>query len=117
MSPRYPGERSHNGVYIWIVSIYPSRQGPAGALRQQTAICEKGGFQLRKRRLGSVERVFTIHIEAFDWNCQQHITPRFTEEQIRDALSPVEKRMQMLEHENQKLKDELVLLKTAPSVS
>jgi uncharacterized protein len=64
-----------------------------------------------------VERVFVIHVEAFDWNCQQHITRRFTEEQIHDALSPVEKRMQMLEHENQKLKDELVLLKAEPSVS
>jgi uncharacterized protein len=64
-----------------------------------------------------VERVFVIRVEAFDWNCQQHITPRFTEEQIRDALSPVEKRMQMLESENAKLKDELANLKAARSVS
>ena len=50
-----------------------------------------------------VERVFVIHVEAFDWNCQQYITPRFTEEQIRDALAPVEKRMQALEQENEEL--------------
>jgi len=48
-----------------------------------------------------VERVFVIGIEAFDWNCQQHITPRFTEDQIRDALAPIEKRMQ---EENAQLK-------------
>lgn len=54
-----------------------------------------------------VERVFVIHVEAFDWNCQQHITPRFTEEQIRSALSPIEKEMQALKAENRKLKDEL----------
>ena len=25
-----------------------------------------------------IERVFVIRVEAFDWNCPQHITPRFT---------------------------------------
>jgi predicted pyridoxine 5'-phosphate oxidase superfamily flavin-nucleotide-binding protein len=30
-----------------------------------------------------VERAFVITIEAFDWNCPQHITPRFTESQIK----------------------------------
>ncbi|AXC13325.1 Flavodoxin reductases (ferredoxin-NADPH reductases) family 1 [Acidisarcina polymorpha] len=34
------------------------------------------------------ERAFVIHVEAFDWNCPQHITPRFTEEEIRDLLEP-----------------------------
>ena len=28
------------------------------------------------------ERVFVLHVEAFDWNCPQHITPRFTEAEI-----------------------------------
>lgn len=27
------------------------------------------------------ERVLLIHVEAFDWNCPQHITPRYTEEE------------------------------------
>jgi hypothetical protein len=52
----------------------------------------------------TVERVFIIHVEAFDWNCQQHIIPRFTEEQIRVALRPFEERLQALEEENLKLK-------------
>lgn len=26
-----------------------------------------------------VERAFIIHLEAWDWNCSQHITPRFKE--------------------------------------
>ncbi len=29
-----------------------------------------------------VERGFTINVEAFDWNCPMHITPRFTEAEI-----------------------------------
>ena len=36
-----------------------------------------------------------IRVEAFDWNCLQHITPRFTEDEIRDALAPIETRMQV----------------------
>ncbi len=29
-----------------------------------------------------VERLLRFRIQAFDWNCQQHITPRFTIEEI-----------------------------------
>jgi len=29
-----------------------------------------------------VERVMVIRIEAFDWNCPQHITPRYTEDEL-----------------------------------
>lgn len=44
-----------------------------------------------------VQRGFIIDIEAFDWNCPQHITPRFTEEQV-------EERMTLLIEENRQLK-------------
>jgi len=54
-----------------------------------------------------IERVYVIRIEAFDWNCPQHITPRFTEEEIQEALAPLERRMQDLERENEKLRREL----------
>jgi predicted pyridoxine 5'-phosphate oxidase superfamily flavin-nucleotide-binding protein len=36
-----------------------------------------------------VERGFTIHVEAFDWNCPQHITPRYTESQVRELMAPI----------------------------
>lgn len=32
-----------------------------------------------------VERIVTFKIQAFDWNCPQHITPRFTAEEFKDA--------------------------------
>ncbi len=32
-----------------------------------------------------VERVALFDLAAFDWNCSQHITPRFTLEQLREA--------------------------------
>jgi len=52
-----------------------------------------------------VERVYVITVEAFDWNCPQHITPRFTAEEIQEALAPFERRLQDLERENKKLRD------------
>jgi len=36
-----------------------------------------------------VERAFIIKIEAFDWNCPQHITPRFTEGEMEQLIAPV----------------------------
>ena len=53
------------------------------------------------------ERVYVIRIEAFDWNCQQHIIPRYTQEEIRDVLEPIEKQMQDLQKENAELRQRL----------
>jgi uncharacterized protein len=36
---------------------------------------------------GVPERAMMIQVEAFDWNCQQHIVPRWTEEEL--AARPV----------------------------
>ena len=52
-----------------------------------------------------IERVYVIRVEAFDWNCPQHITPRFTAEQIQEALAPFERRLEELELENEKLRE------------
>ncbi len=44
-----------------------------------------------------VERGFVITIEAFDWNCPQHITPRFTPAEIEEAVAPLRQRIAELE--------------------
>jgi len=54
-----------------------------------------------------VERVYVIHLEAFDWNCPQHITPRFTVDEIRTILAPFEERLQALKAENARLRTQL----------
>ena len=59
----------------------------------------------------TIDRVFVIRVEAFDWNCPQHIIPRFTEEEIRSAVAPLEKRMQELEADNEKLREEVTRLR------
>lgn len=44
-----------------------------------------------------VERVAIIEVEAFDWNCPQHITPRYTEAEVRAAVAPLHERIAELE--------------------
>lgn len=36
-----------------------------------------------------VERAAVIDVQAYDWNCPQHITPRFTEAEIEQAVLPL----------------------------
>lgn len=36
---------------------------------------------------GDVERILTIRVAAFDWNCSRHITPRFTESEWETRCS------------------------------
>lgn len=56
---------------------------------------------------GKVERLFTIEVAAFDWNCPQFITPRFTEDELAASLSPIVEELQTLRQENAFLKQEL----------
>jgi predicted pyridoxine 5'-phosphate oxidase superfamily flavin-nucleotide-binding protein len=51
-----------------------------------------------------VERAILIHIEGFDWNCPQHITPRYTVEEMQEALAPLLKKLEKLEAENAALR-------------
>jgi predicted pyridoxine 5'-phosphate oxidase superfamily flavin-nucleotide-binding protein len=44
-----------------------------------------------------VERGILIHVAAYDWNCPQHITPRFTEEEVETAIQPLRQRIATLE--------------------
>lgn len=50
------------------------------------------------------ERAMLIHVEAFDWNCPQHITPRYTQEELAEVLEPMRRRMELLEAENARLR-------------
>jgi len=57
-----------------------------------------------------IERAMTLHVEAFDWNCPQHITQRFTIGEIKRMIEPVYERIEELEEENARLKQEFATL-------
>ena len=44
-----------------------------------------------------VEPGMIITVEAYDWNCPQHITPRFSEAQVMPAVTPLKERIAELE--------------------
>ncbi len=46
-----------------------------------------------------VERGIIIFVEAYDWNCPQHITERYTREQVMVMTSALAARVEALEAE------------------
>ena len=51
-----------------------------------------------------IERVMLLHVKAFDWNCPQHITPRYTLEEVKAIVQPLNEYVQKLEKEIESLK-------------
>ncbi len=51
-----------------------------------------------------VERAMILHVEAFGWNCPQHITPRYTIDEVRAMTAPLNEHIEKLEREIEQLK-------------
>lgn len=51
-----------------------------------------------------IERAMILHVEAFDWNCPQHITQRYTMDEIRMMTAPMTEHIEKLEKEIEELK-------------
>jgi predicted pyridoxine 5'-phosphate oxidase superfamily flavin-nucleotide-binding protein len=60
-----------------------------------------------------IEHVIVIKLEGFDWNCPQHITPRYTQGDIIQLTAPIRQRIAELEAENKRLREQLDKPKTA----
>jgi hypothetical protein len=64
--------------------------------------------QLRTAEPNAVfERAILIHVSGFNWNCPQHITPRFTVDELEPSLAPLRNRLAALETENAQLRSRL----------
>jgi len=55
------------------------------------------------------ERIFRLKLEAFDWNCPQHIVPRYTEAEFLAASRHLLDKVAQLEQENASLRQRLDL--------
>lgn len=51
------------------------------------------------------ERMIVFHIEAYDWNCPQHITPRYTVDEINEAFASQNDYISKIEEELKDLKE------------
>ncbi|MGR9363726.1 pyridoxamine 5'-phosphate oxidase family protein (plasmid) [Rhizobium leguminosarum] len=57
--------------------------------------------------IGQTERIYKLQLKAFDWNCSQHINPRYTAREVEKAVAPLQARLQQLEAENAALRAKL----------
>lgn len=61
-----------------------------------------------------VERGVIVRVEAFDWNCPQHITPRYTVEEINSAVDPIRERLAELQRDNEQLRAQIRAFDASP---
>jgi predicted pyridoxine 5'-phosphate oxidase superfamily flavin-nucleotide-binding protein len=105
------GNLEHDDRVALFLIDYPSRTRLK--ILGRAAVYEGEGAQQWIEQLSTVadrklvERAFVIKVEGFDWNCQQHITPRFTEEQVVKVMAPLRQRLSELEEENKRLRQEI----------
>lgn len=55
-----------------------------------------------------IERALLIEVEAFDWNCHQHIPELYPRAEVLEAVQSLRDRIGELESENARLRAELV---------
>lgn len=101
--------RTNNRVSL-ILMDYPNRRRIKilGRVNEVLASDVKTLEQLEDGNYrANVERGFLIHIEAFDWNCPQHITPRYTESHVEQLLATIKAENQKLKSANEKILHQL----------
>lgn len=96
------GNLARNDRVALILMDYPKRQRLKVLGRMRSVdVAELDPEMLKRVEIPTyrarVERVMLIDIEAFDWNCPQHITPRFTQAEVDAAVQPLKQRIAQLE--------------------
>ncbi|OAN67082.1 pyridoxamine 5'-phosphate oxidase family protein [Sphingomonas sp. TDK1] len=86
------GRRARLKIYVHVETLMP---GADPAIAERVA---DPGYA------ASIERIFRLRLVAFDWNCPQHIVPRFSEREIEAAVQPLHDRLAALERENAELR-------------
>ena len=103
------GNLAENDKAFIFLMDYPSRQrikiwGTAEFVEDDPELLDRVVDADYKAR---PERVLVFHVKAWDINCTQHITQRFTVEQVSEATSNLRERIQELEAENVALRKKL----------
>jgi len=53
------------------------------------------------------ERMLIFRVKAYDWNCPQHISPKFSTEEVKEILEPQKQYIDSLEEQIRELKKKL----------
>lgn len=102
--------QTHNKVSLILVD-YPNRarlkiyaEAELVSLEEQPELREM--LELENYRY-EAERIFVFKVKAFDWNCPQHITPRYTVEEIAKMAEDKNNYIESLKEEIKTLKEKL----------
>jgi predicted pyridoxine 5'-phosphate oxidase superfamily flavin-nucleotide-binding protein len=105
------GNFATNNNVALIMMDYPARARLKILAKAEIIELKDNPELLSKLDLGEYEfrpeRMMLFHIEAFDWNCPQHIIQRFTVEEIQIAFEPKFQYISKLEEEIENLKSRL----------
>ena len=102
------GNIQHNNKVSLFLMDYPTKtrlkiyaETEVLALDEKPEITEK--LQIENYQY-KAERVMLFHVKAFNWNCPQHITPRYSAEEMEDLFSVQQEYIKTLEAEIKKLR-------------
>jgi uncharacterized protein len=105
------GNLAANDRAALILIDYPHRRRlkiyAHAEIRDLAAEPELGAKLIAPGYRAKVERGLILRLQAFDWNCPQHITPRFSEAELAPALQPIRARLEELDAENRALRERL----------
>lgn len=102
------GNLATNSKVSLILVDYPTRtrlkiyaEAEIVELKDDPALFAKLNLENYKFR---PERMVVLHVKAYDWNCPQHITPRYTLAEIEEAFASQQHYIEKLEAEIKSLK-------------
>ncbi len=78
--------------------------GPGGPPAEVVALAGRLAPPPGAGRPVTVERVVTVDVHGYDWNCPQHITPRWTEQELASVLGDLRGELERLRGENERLR-------------
>jgi len=103
------GNLRHNSKAALFLMDYANRQRLKILARVEVKDAQEAPELIEKLAVpgyeARIERALILHVEAFDWNCPQHITPRYTAEELQTLLAPLYEQLEKLEAENRRLRD------------
>lgn len=96
------GNLGHDGRVALFLVDYRQRLrlkvlGHARSVDIEQASAELAGQVDLGSYFAEVERAVLIDVVAFEWNCPRHITPRYTADEVKDVVEPLQARIAELE--------------------
>jgi predicted pyridoxine 5'-phosphate oxidase superfamily flavin-nucleotide-binding protein len=95
------GNMATNNNVSLIMIDYPSRSRLKIFAKAETVELDDNSELFKTLNLDNYkfrpERMMVFHIEAYDWNCPQHIKQRFTLEEIDEITKPLRNKIKELE--------------------